>query len=411
MTSSLLLDGLLLLIVLLFIPIGLWRGVVKEAVVAGSILLGGALAAAWARPWGDDLANQLDLRPQAARFVVAVVALLGATLCIGYAGGAALRPGPPGPLGRVVGGVLAGLNGLLLLGYGLGFLDQYMLERTSVPMLTDGFVTRFLLHQFGWLLLALVAFILPVILTAVLFPLARDDRVDDPVDVAAGDEAMVGSSMTRSRPVRVPHSADAGKFEPVHGYGTRPDTAQHLGGRFPDGATTGLRATDLSMSDRPPAPPPSRSRADQSTVSPGTEPVEAGEATRTGTVIVDEWLQRAARPSLSSSNEERQAGEAIGSDSHPEQHAGCGNPVGGHPSSGPWANSTSGRTPDRPVLRVVSSSAADGSGEIGSERARGNERGGDADAGGTREGRRCPSCNARIRAVDTYCSTCGSFAS
>ncbi len=410
MTSSLLLDGLLLLIVLLFIPIGLWRGGVREAVVAGSILLGGALAAAWARPWGDDLANQLDLRPQAARFVVAVVALLGVTLCIGYVGGAALRPGPPGPLGRVVGGVLAGVNGLLLLGYGLGFLDQYMLERTSVPLLTDGFVTRFLLHQFGWLLLALVALILSVILTAVLFPLARDDRVDEPVDVAAGDEAMVGGSMTRSRPVRVPHSADAGKFEPVHGYGTRPDTAQHLGGRFPDGATTGLRATDLSMSDRPPAPPPSRSRADQSTVSPGTGPVEAGEERRTGAVIVDEWLQRAARPSPSASGDERQVGEAMRRDSHPEQRAGRDTPAGGHPSSAPWPNSTRRRTPDQPVPYIVSSSAPDGPGEIGSERAQGNGRGGDADAEGMREGRRCRSCNARIQAGDTYCSTCGSFA-
>ncbi|MDP9355327.1 MAG: CvpA family protein, partial [Chloroflexota bacterium] len=128
MSSSLLLDGLLLLVVLLFIPIGLWRGGVREAIVAGGIVLGGALAGSWARPWGDDLASQLDLRPQTARFLVALAALLGATLCVGYAGGAALRPGAPGLLGRVAGGLLAGLNGLLLLGYGLGFLDQYVLE-------------------------------------------------------------------------------------------------------------------------------------------------------------------------------------------------------------------------------------------------------------------------------------------
>ncbi len=411
MSSPLLLDGLLLLVVLLFIPIGLWRGGVREAVVAGGILLGGELAAAWARPWGDDLANQLDLRPQVARFVVAVAALLGTTLCIGYLGGGALRLGAPGLLGRMAGGLLAGVNGLLLLGYGLGFLDQYVLERRSVPMLSDGFVAKFLLHQFGWLLLLLIAIILPVILMAAVSQVARGEHVDEPVEAVSGDVAMVAGSVMRPRPVRVPHSADAGKVEPVHRHEARPEGDQNAGGRLTD-MTTGLRASDLSMSDRTDTPPPPlRPRPDQSTTSREAKPLEAGEATRPGAVIVDEWLRRATWPSVAPPPDKHQAGDGEGTDSTWERRLRRDTPESEYPSPGAWSNSAGRKNTGRPPLHLVGSSPPDGSEEIGSGRAQGDDREPDTDVGDTREARRCRSCNAKIDATAAYCSTCGSLTS
>ncbi len=412
MSSPLLLDGLLILVVLLFIPIGLWRGGVREAIVAGGILLGGALADAWARPWGDDLATQLDLRPQAARFVVALALLLGATLCVGYGGGAALRSGIPGPLGRIGGALLAGLNGLLLLGYGLGFLDQYVLERTSVPMLSDSFVARFLLQQFGWLLLALIFVIMLVILAAAASPAGRGDFVDEPVEAVAGDTATVGGSGTRPRPVRVPQSADAGKFEPVHRYGMSPDVGLDTGSRLRDGTTTGLRASDLSMSDRPPTPPlPLRSNPDRLMVPTDAEPVEAGESARTGAVIVDEWLRRAARPSGAPAPDDHQAGDGVRTFSHGEPHTGRDPAAGEDPSPTARQRSDGERSTGRPSLHVVRSSAPNGPEGSGSERAPRHVREPGADPRGALEPRRCRSCNARIDEADAYCSTCGSFVS
>ncbi len=408
MSSPLLLDGLLLLVVLLFIPIGLWRGGVREAVVAGGVLLGGTLAGAWARPWGDDLATQFDLRPQAARCVVALALLLGATLCVGYGGGAALRLGTPGPLGRIGGALLSGLNGLLLLGYGLGFLDQYVLERTSVPMLSDSFVARFLLQQFGWLLLALIFVIVLVILAAA----AQRDFVDEPVEAVAGDTATVGGSGTRPRPVRVPQSADAGKFEPVHRYGMSPDVGRDTGGRLHDGTTTGLRASDLSMSDRPPTPtPPLRSNPDRLIVPTDRGPLEAGESARTGAVIVDEWLRRAARPSGAAAPGDDQAGDGVRTLTNGEPQTGH-EPAASEDSSPTARQRSDGeRSTGRPSLHVVGSSAPNGPEGSGSERAPRHVREPGADPRGALEPRRCRSCNARIDAADAYCSTCGSFVS
>ncbi len=411
MSSSLLLDGLLLLVVLLFIPIGLWRGGVREAIVAGGIVLGGALAGSWARPWGDDLASQLDLRPQTARFLVALAALLGATLCVGYAGGAALRPGAPGLLGRVAGGLLAGLNGLLLLGYGLGFLDQYVLEPKTVPALSDGLVSRFLMHQLGWVLLALVVLIVVGILTAVAASATRRDHAEELEEDIVGDAAMVGGAVTRPRPVRVPHLADAGKFEPLQRAGMPSDAGQKLGARLSDTTTTGLRASDLSMSDRPPPSlPPMETKPDRSTVSRDPERVEPGKSARAGVAIVDEWLRRAARPP-SALADEHEPGDAARAESAWEQHTQRDAPMAGPSAPEPWPNSAGSKNVGQPSLHVVGSFQSDGPEEIETGRTLQDGGAPDKEAGRARRARRCRSCNARIAAADAYCSTCGSFAS
>src|SRR5918998_995500 len=128
MDVHLALDALLVFIILLFVPIGLWRGAVREAIVAAAILLGAALAGAWARPWGDDLATRTAFEAPTGRFVVAVAALVLCTVCLGYGGGAAWRGDQPGTFGRLIGGVLAALNGVLLIGFAVSFLDRYLLE-------------------------------------------------------------------------------------------------------------------------------------------------------------------------------------------------------------------------------------------------------------------------------------------
>src|SRR5579884_3557876 len=107
MSANFVLDILLTLIVILFVPIGFWRGALKEVIVTAAILLGAALAVAWAEPWGDSLADVLNVRQGVARFIVAAVALFLAVILLGYGGGTLLNSWEPGSGTRLLGCVLA----------------------------------------------------------------------------------------------------------------------------------------------------------------------------------------------------------------------------------------------------------------------------------------------------------------
>ena len=63
-------DLLLALIIVMFVPIGLWRGALREWIALAGIGLGAALAAEWSAPWGSDLADLYALDPRMARFAV-----------------------------------------------------------------------------------------------------------------------------------------------------------------------------------------------------------------------------------------------------------------------------------------------------------------------------------------------------
>lgn len=203
MDANFVLDSLLILILLLFIPIGLWRGGVKEALVAGSILLGAAGANAWATSWGDDLARWFDRDPDLTRFLVAMTSLTLSTLLLGYGAGFAFGD-EPSVHGRLAGAVFAAINATLLVAYSLLFVERFLLDSPGDSALDDGVVANVLLRHFGWILLAIgVATLATVVIGAML------RRQVDPADLVLSEPAP-----GPLRPVRTPRVADAGKFEP-----------------------------------------------------------------------------------------------------------------------------------------------------------------------------------------------------
>src|SRR4051812_26090508 len=92
MTIFLVLDVLLVALICLFMPIGWWRGPVKELYVSLGILFGVLLADYWARPWGHDLSDMTDLTSGSGSFIVAWAFLVASTFILGYGIGATLYP-------------------------------------------------------------------------------------------------------------------------------------------------------------------------------------------------------------------------------------------------------------------------------------------------------------------------------
>ncbi len=216
METTLVLDLLFVVIVALFVPIGLWRGPTKEVAVSAALLLGAALAGSWAPSWGDDLAAVVGLRAEVTRFLVALGTLILCTAGLGYGGGAALRSLSPGPGARVIGGLLAAVNGALLLGFVLRFVERYLLDGEPVGALDDGLIANLLLHHFGWLLIvaALVALLCVAIGITANVAADRARRADALALAGSEGHERPSAGGARVRPVRVPTVADGGKFEP-----------------------------------------------------------------------------------------------------------------------------------------------------------------------------------------------------
>jgi uncharacterized membrane protein required for colicin V production len=204
--TPLLLDILLGLVILLFVPFGIRRGAAKEAMVSAGILLGATLAERFGQSWGSELSARVTLDPGAATFTASALLLLGATFLLGYGGGAALGALRPGVLSRLVGGLLAAFNAALLLTYLLGWIDTFMAQGAA---LDDGVLSEALLHRGDLLLLGGAGVLLLLIVVGWLLNASRARR-----QPRAPDSSLMASIPPRQRPVRVASAADAGKYEP-----------------------------------------------------------------------------------------------------------------------------------------------------------------------------------------------------
>src|SRR4051812_20470786 len=205
--TSLLLDILLGLVILLFIPFGIRRGAAKEAMVSAGILLGATLADRFASQWGDELALRFGLEPSVATFSTSVLLLFGCTFLLGYGGGAALGPSRPGTLSRLAGGLLAAFNAALLLSYLVAWIAHDLRQGAD---LDEGIISTALLHQADTLLLgaAGVLFVLTVLGWIVNATRARRQ----PHAVRGRTDPGV---IARQRPVRIP-SQDDDVYEPPY---------------------------------------------------------------------------------------------------------------------------------------------------------------------------------------------------
>jgi uncharacterized membrane protein required for colicin V production len=203
--TPLLLDVLLGLVVLLFVPFGIRRGVAKEAMVSASILLGAILAERFGGLLGAELTARFGLEPGAAMFAASVAILFSSTVLLGYGGGAALGVVRPGTLARLVGGLLAAFNAALLLSYLLRWIDGYLAQGAA---LDDGLISRSLLRESDWLLLGAAGVLLGLTVLGWIINAGRSRR-----QPRAADNAFLGGMPARQRPVRVA-TTDEGKFDP-----------------------------------------------------------------------------------------------------------------------------------------------------------------------------------------------------
>ncbi|HET8631846.1 MAG TPA: CvpA family protein [Thermomicrobiales bacterium] len=164
LTIAQVLDLLMALIIVMFVPIGLWRGALREWIALAGILLGAALATEWSYSWGGDLANELLIDPKLARFAVGALLFLAVTLFIGYGAGMALpyRPDLSWP-NRLLGALLGLGNGALILSSALRIMQHNLFDDQASSPLLGSALAYFLIEEIGWVLLALtVVFFLTV---------------------------------------------------------------------------------------------------------------------------------------------------------------------------------------------------------------------------------------------------------
>ena len=171
--TPLLLDILLGLVILLFVPFGIRRGVAKEAMVSAGVLLGATLAERFGEAWGAELTTRFGLNQGTATFAASAALLLACTFLLGYGAGAALGRSRPGTASRLAGGLLAAFNAAFLLSTLFGWIDQYLQQGAA---LDDGIVGEALLRRADLLLLAAAGVLLVLTVVGWIVNASRSRR-------------------------------------------------------------------------------------------------------------------------------------------------------------------------------------------------------------------------------------------
>ncbi|HMA36844.1 MAG TPA: zinc ribbon domain-containing protein [Chloroflexia bacterium] len=178
---TLVLDGILIVVLVLFALAGLRRGPWPEVVTLGGLLLGALLADEWGDTWGGDLGNLLGVvGPAGGKMVIRALLFLVPLLLIGY-GGALLLPasGRLGFRARLAGAGLGLFNGVAIFAI---LLRNWYYSQGSPPgseLRTDP-GTGFLLEWAGWWPILLAAGGIIAVLAAIV---ARPRPVRRPVPV------------------------------------------------------------------------------------------------------------------------------------------------------------------------------------------------------------------------------------
>ena len=204
--TPLLLDILLGLVVLLFVPFGIRRGVAKEAMVSAGLLLGATLAERFGEPWGAELGTRFNLEQGAATFAASALLLFACTFLLGYGGGAALGRSRPGTASRLAGGLLAAFNAALMLSYLFAWMEGLLQQGGA---LDDGIIGEALLRRADLLLLGAVGVLLALTVLGWIVNASRSRR-----QPRESDGSLMAGIPARQRPVRMAADGDAGKYEP-----------------------------------------------------------------------------------------------------------------------------------------------------------------------------------------------------
>lgn len=201
MLETLALDSLLVLILLLLIPIGMYRGGLREVCSAAGVMLGLLVALQWSERWGGWIADSAGIDDGVARFAVAVASIVIFAGVIGY-GATASFAYSPGPGGRVFGGLISLVSGVVFLGAVIQFVSTYLYDGVYPDIVRGGYVSRLLSIGFDWVLLIVAALVL---LAALFGTIVRERDTGETVFEIQRDAVAA----------RRPHPAPALAPEPV----------------------------------------------------------------------------------------------------------------------------------------------------------------------------------------------------
>jgi uncharacterized membrane protein required for colicin V production len=215
MATWILFDALLVCMLLLIVPIGFWRGGIREALVGGSVLAGALLANTFAESWGAKASDLLGVGPSTGRILIAQLLLWGTTVILGYGGGAVVRMGAATLLTRLSGAILSLFNGLLLISFSLSFINQFATSIGSPSSFREAYVARVLAGgSLEIVFLAVLLVALGVIAGLVARLAGGWDQDDDVLDVAPNVPYRWPAAPPTPRPTHVARSTAEDKSEP-----------------------------------------------------------------------------------------------------------------------------------------------------------------------------------------------------
>ncbi len=152
MLTSIVLDILLVLIVLMMIPLGLLRGGLREVCTTAALLLGILMAGEWAERWSGGLKRAFDMGEGSSQFAMAVLIVVGITGLAGYGGSAAFS-WRPGPGGRMYGAYLSLLNAIIFIGYLINVYVATIFDGQIPETIENTWIARAVSVGFEWVLL------------------------------------------------------------------------------------------------------------------------------------------------------------------------------------------------------------------------------------------------------------------
>jgi hypothetical protein len=150
--GAIVLDFLLVIVFLMMVPIGFYRGGLRELCVSAGLLLGIMMSDAWAARWSGLYERLFGMSEGSATFLMGVTVAFLIMALIGY-GGSAVLTYQPGPGGRLYGAYLALFNAMIVAGYLINLFVTYIRPSADDEAVTTGIVARTLSDGFGSVLL------------------------------------------------------------------------------------------------------------------------------------------------------------------------------------------------------------------------------------------------------------------
>ena len=228
MTWNLTLDILLVVLVLLFAPIGYMRGPVKELLVTLGVVFGALAVEFWARPWGRDLDFYFDTGDDPGAFIVAMSFLMATTFIGGYGLGLLIAPWTFSIRGRLAGALISAVNGALLVSFSLQYVRLFLLSDANEDALEQSYSVSILMNEVGWIMLGALA-LTPIAIIYGLVTRRRaydlriwddyeeeDDYYDDydPAYDYLEDDAIAPASSAFAPRATAPHMAETRVMPP-----------------------------------------------------------------------------------------------------------------------------------------------------------------------------------------------------